>query len=499
MTAIGGDDFLFHVQLMLQTIGINSTIHTSLVSSITIYATKDCVPNRWNPGVTVLFTEDLVRTADTYCFTEPKRGRGVFNGVLTGQCTEIYEWHSKDEYACCSLASINLKSYLYRSSTVRNDRGDGAVTFDFERLHANVKLVARGLDSIITSNQYPVAECKKNANKYRPIGIGVQGLANVFMEMRIPFLSPEAERLDLEIFETIYHAALEASCELAAELGPYTQFEGSPVNQGLLRMDLWLHNQLRLRAYGVDNGLLAAMSQYGFTSTPDGMGVSAISNLEPTIAELPTYRGARILSGRYDWDAMRVRAAAGTRNSLLIAPMPTVTTSILLGNCESFEPLPMNIYTKSTGTGKSTECNDYMVRHLVELGLWNDAMKNRIIANDGSLTGIESIPVEVQKVYETVWEMKQTAIMRRAAMRHVFIDQGQSLNIHLRNNSNAYLRGVLTLGWELGNNTGSYYIRTPPAAEPLKNNIAEVREQQQWAVVSADGPVCTPGCDSCGS
>jgi ribonucleoside-diphosphate reductase alpha subunit len=417
-------------------------------------------------------------------------------------CTEIFEWHDKDEYACCSLASINLKSYVLKAAAE-----DVLARFDFARMHKNVKLVVRGLDRIITSNQYPVPECRKNANKYRPIGIGVQGLANVFMELRIPFLSPEAERLDLEIFETLYHAALEATCELAEELGPYEGFEGSPASEGLLRMDLWLQNQLRLREYST--GVIETMAGYGFcansASTDSASTDSASTDSASTdmSAPDPTYRGSRILSGRYNWDSLRDRASRGMRNSLLVAPMPTVTTSILLGNYESFEPMPMNIYTSSRSVGKVTECCEYMVKHLIELGLWNDAMKNRIIANDGKLSGIESIPAEVRNIYMTVWEMKQTAIMRRAALRHVFVDQGQSLNIHLPDNSSRYLRGVLNVGWELGNNTGSYYIRTPPASDPLKNNIAEVRAQeapaQQWNVISSDGPVCTPGCDSCGS
>jgi ribonucleotide reductase alpha subunit len=466
-------------------------------------------------------------------------------------CTEIYEWHSKDEYACCSLASINLKSYVKApeavvgTNTTVSSHPNGEATsintllarFDFARMHANTKLVARGLDRIITGNKYPVPECKVGANKLRPIGIGVQGLANVFMELRIPFLSPEAERLDLEIFETLYHAALEASCEMAEEFGAYEGFEGSPLADGILRMDLWLQNQQRMEKYlPASTPVLTIMSQYGFTqsdtsreNTDSPQGSSCEQNTDSpqgiireqnkvresacregtvrgqsTGRTNPSYCGSKVLSGRYDWDAMRARVRKGVRNSLLIAPMPTVTTSILLGNYESFEPAPMNIYTKSIMSGKFTEANEYMIKHLIELGLWNDAMKNRIIANNGSLVNIESIPPNVQAIYTPVWEMKQTAIMRRAALRHVFVDQGQSLNIHLSDNSNAYLRGVLNVGWELGNNTGSYYIRTPPAVEPLKNNIAEVRAQNestapQWKVLSDEGSTCAPGCDSCSS
>jgi ribonucleotide reductase alpha subunit len=293
------------------------------------------------------------------------------------------------------------------------------------------------------------------------------------MKLRIPFISPEAERLDLEIFETIYHAALEASCELAQEegLGTYHKFEGSPYSQGVLRMDMWIENQERMLEHS-NNGLLAVMNQYGFT------------------------RGCqRVLSGRYDWTKMREQVSKGIRNSLLVALMPTVTTSILMGNNESFEPIPANLYTKSILAGKFTETNNYMIEHLIEIGLWNVAMKNRIIMNNGSLEGIEEIPREVRDIYRTVWDMKQTAIMRRAALRHVFVDQAQSLNIHLADNSNANLRGVLNVGWELGNCTGSYYIRTTPQTDPLKNNLAEVKSADKWTVLSTAGATC----DSCGA
>lgn len=536
-------DFLLQVRLMLQTIGVDSKVtlgnkagkrqmpdgkggsaeydckdlYRLLVSSVELTKLQELgfIPHRLkldeqkpqrsaSQFIKVVSIEDLGRNSDTYCFTEPKVGRGMFNGVLTGQCTEIYEWHSKDEYACCSLASINLKNYVLPAGSVASNATTDLKTllsrFDFARMHSDVKLVARGLDRIISYNQYPVPECEVNARRFRPIGIGVQGLANVFMELRIPFISPEAERLDLEIFETLYHAALEASCDLASELGPHDKFEGSPLSNGVLRMDLWLQNQERMKF--VNNGLIDLMSGYGFNGRYD-MHIDATSNVRPQ-AYGHTYRGSAVLSGRYDWDAMRFRVQRGVRNSLLIAPMPTVTTSVLLGNYESFEPMPMNIYTKSVISGKFTECNDYMVKHLTELGLWNDVMKNRVIANNGSLAGIAEIPKYVQEIYSPVWDMKQTAIMRRAALRHVFVDQGQSLNIHLSDNSNGYLRGVLNVGWELGNNTGSYYIRTPPAGDPLKNNIAEVRNQnmpapRQWNVIAEEGPVCTPGCDSCSS
>ena len=410
-------------------------------------------------------------------------------------CNEIVQWHSKDEYACCSLASVNLSSYVRKNTEGVKSSEEILKLVDFDRLHHYTKMIVRGLDRFVSTNKYPVEECSRNAHKFRPIGIGVQGLANVFMKLRIPFLSPEAERVDLEIMETIYHAALEASCELADELGTYHHFEGSPYSNGILRMDLWAKNQHRLQRHA-DNRLIETMSKYGFSLRED-----VTHNRCGAASTDVSFRGAKLLSGRYDWDLMRARVSRGIRNSLLIALMPTVTTSILLGNNESFEPIPSNIYTKSTLAGKWTESNNLMVEHLIELGIWNDLMKNKIIANDGSLTGVEGVPEDVAAIYAPVWEMKQTSIMRRVAMRHVFVDQSQSINIHLADNSNAYLRGVFHIGWELGNCTGSYYIRTRPATDPLKNNIAELKAAKNETATKTDGPVCTreAGCDSCGS
>lgn len=354
-------------------------------------------------------------------------------------CSEIMEWHSKDEYACCSLASVNLKKFITTD-------GANKYTYDHKSLHDNVRLIVRGLDNIISVNKYPVEECKRNAHGYRPIGIGVQGLADVFMMLRLPFLSAEAAALDVEIFETIYHAALTETCALAQTRGCYSGFETSPASRGVIRPDLWVENQTLLQTIGV--GILGRFSQY----IRDGVFVG---------------------TGRYNWSQMRTCVKSGMRNSLLVALMPTVSTSALLGNNESFEPLPSNIYTVNKMSGKYTVSCSYMVNHLIELGIWSDKIKNKIIDNSGSLTGIVEIPSYIQEIYKPVWEMRQTEIMARAALRHPFVDQGQSLNIHLNLNADAFLRGVLWTGWELGNCTGSYYIRTRPATDPLRNNIAE--------------------------
>lgn len=325
-------------------------------------------------------------------------------------CAEIMEVSGGDSYACCTLASINLPKFL---------TPDG---FDFEHLHKVVKVMVKNLDQITTFNDYPVEECRNNNLRYRPIGIGIQGLANVFCELKLPFCSAAAEELDLNIAETIYHAALTSSVELSYKYGAYEGFENSPAAKGLLQFDLW--------------------------------------------GERP--------SDRYDWNLLKEQIREqGLRNSLLIALMPTVGTSQIFGNNESFEPFQQNIYTKTTLFGKYQFTNNSMVKHLSELGLWTPELAQKIISNGGSVLGIAEIPAHIQNIYKTVWELPQRDLMLRAAKRGRFIDQSQSLNIYLKDNSNKYLRSIFLYGHEIGLKTGSYYIKTQPRVDTMKNNIAE--------------------------
>lgn len=364
-------------------------------------------------------------------------------------CCEIMEWSSEYSYACCTLASINLKKFLIKINGI-----DGSTHYEIDhtKLHEVVRLVARNLDIIIDINKYPVVECFKNSRDFRPIGIGIQALADVFCEMRIPFISHEAARIDVEIMETIYHAALEESMERAKTKGAYSEFEGSPASRGLLQFDLWERD---LKARNI--------------SIFDGTGLKSI------------------LSGRYDWGALKTLIVKhGLRNSLLVALMPTVSTSQIMGNNESFEPYAANIYTKTTLGGKFMVSNNAMIRHLVELGLWNESLKNRIITNDGSINGTDSqgndlfpeIPARVKEVYKTVWELSQRELMRRAAIRGAFVDQSQSFNVHLRDNSNKYLRTVFLWAHDFGLKTGSYYIRSRAAVNVLKNNLSVVKQAE---------------------
>ncbi|CCJ29155.1 unnamed protein product [Pneumocystis jirovecii] len=323
-------------------------------------------------------------------------------------CTEIIEYSSPDEVAVCNLASIALPTFI--------DKG----IYDFQKLHDVTKVVARNLNKIIDVNYYPVEEARRSNKRHRPIGIGVQGLADAFLSLRMPFDSPHAKELNIKIFETIYHAALEASCELAQEEGPYETYEGSPASQGILQYDMW--------------------------------------NVVPT--------------DLWDWDSLKVNIARyGLRNSLLVAPMPTASTSQILGFNECFEPYTSNIYSRRVLAGEFQVVNPWLLKDLVDLGLWNDIMKNRIIANNGSIQNIPSIPAEIKALYKTVWELSQKTIIDYAADRGAFIDQSQSLNIHIRDPSFGKITGMHFWGWRKGLKTGMYYLRTQAASAPIQFTV----------------------------
>jgi ribonucleotide reductase alpha subunit len=349
-------------------------------------------------------------------------------------CTEIVQYSDDTSYACCCLASVNLAN-LYCEKTD---------CMDYESLHDTVEHITHVLDNILTNNDYPVDECIANVQNYRPVGIGVQGLADLFNKMKIPFDSPQAAAIDVRIFETLYHAALTASCELAKIRGAYPAFAGSPASKGILKLDMWRKMQAKLET---------------------GLSVDE----------------------HYDWATMRTQVMGGIRNSLLIAPMPTAMTAIIMGNNESFEPCFSNLYVKNTSVLKYTRHNKHMVSHMRELGLWDKEMLANIIDNGGSVQNIPRIPPAVQAIYKTVFEIKQNDILRRASLRSAFIDQSQSLNIHLNTNANSVLYGVFLTAWKLGLTTGSYYIRTKSKTTALRNDQVAVEE------------VCAIGCTSCSS
>jgi len=353
-------------------------------------------------------------------------------------CTEIMQYTSDKEIAVCNLASIALPKFVVDEK------------FDHKKLFEVTYQVTRNLNRIIDLNYYPVEEARYSNMKNRPIGIGVQGLADAFFKLRVPFDSEQARSLNKEIFETIYYASLTASTDLAKEFGAYESYEGSPVSQGLLQHDLW------------------------------GAGVSA----------------------RWDWTTLRAKIKQyGVRNSLLLAPMPTASTSQILGNNECIEPITSNIYTRRVLAGEFAVVNKYLVKDLMRMGLWNEEMKDRIIAHNGSVQYIQEIPTDLKELYRTVWEIKQKSILEMAADRGAFIDQSQSLNIHMEDTNFGKLSSLHFAAWKLGLKTGMYYLRTRPAVDAIKftiKNPTQKTEAEQAAamVCSLENP---EACVSCGS
>mmetsp|Transcript_31835 Transcript_31835/g.82446 ORF Transcript_31835/g.82446 Transcript_31835/m.82446 type:complete len:508 (-) Transcript_31835:321-1844(-) len=349
-------------------------------------------------------------------------------------CTEVVEYTSPDEVAVCNLASLALPMFV-------DPAVDGG--FDFETLKEVTKVVTRNLNKVIDLNYYPVPEARKSNMRHRPIGIGVQGLADTFLKMKLPFESEDAKKLNVAIFETIYFAACEASAELAAVEGPYETFAGSPASEGKLQFDLW----------------------------------------------------GTVPSDRWDWTSLKAKIAqTGMRNSLLTAPMPTASTAQILGNNESIEPYTMNMYTRRVLAGEFVQVNKHLVKDLIQLGCWNDALKQRIMAANGSVQGIEEIPKELREVYKTVWEIKQRSIVDMAADRGPYIDQSQSLNIHMANVTAPKLSSMHFHGWRRGLKTGQYYLRSQAATDAIKFtvDVATVAASNTKSVAAAnpDDGIC---------
>lgn len=349
-------------------------------------------------------------------------------------CTEIIEYTSPDEIAVCNLASMSLPAYL-------DDRGG----YDHATLHAVTKVVTRNLNKVIDLNFYPVFETKTSNVRHRPIGIGVQGLADVFMRLRLPWGSAGARQLNREIFETIYHAAVEASMELAREQGPYSTFTGSPASQGRLQFDLWYEERC------------------------------AKGEALPSTSE-----AVYCTSGRYDWAALKQQVIKyGLRNSLLLAPMPTASTANILDNTEGFEPIPSNLFKRNVLSGEFIRINRHLVRELIARGLWNEAIKNRIIAAEGSVQDVPGIPDDIKELFRTVWEISQRHTIDLAADRGAFVCQSQSLNIYLRDATLAKLTSMHFYGWEKGLKTGSYYIRQTAARQAQKVTVDASMEKER--------------------
>jgi ribonucleoside-diphosphate reductase alpha chain len=490
-------EFLKNVKLLLQTCGINPKIKLSqnrdksylpdgkggykyfdvkpiyrlLITSCDLYNLRlngfspkrlKCCSNKPTRDakqfIKILKVEYNNRIDDTYCFTEPKKHMGVFNGILTGQCTEILEYSDDKETAVCNLASIALPTFV----------NENTKEFDYEKLHEVAKVVTNNLNKVIDVNFYPTEKTQRSNMLHRPIGIGVQGLADAFILMDIPFHSDKAKEVNKLIFETIYHAALEKSNEISIaikeqyssqidfnsdvqliyetkytnglkhglktkHIGAYQSFENSPASKGILQFDMW--------------------------------------GVEPT-------------PGRYDWQALRQSIIEhGMRNSLLLAPMPTASTSQILGFNECFEPFTSNLYSRRTLAGEFVVVNKYLMKELIELGLWNEQIKNNIIANKGSVQQLSMLSEHIKNKYKIVWEMPMKHLIDMSADRGAFICQSQSMNLWVEDPTYNTLTSMHFYSWKKGLKTGIYYLRRKAkhqaqqfTIEPEKKKVEEKDE-----------------------
>lgn len=481
---------------------------------------------------TVDKVEFIRRFDDTYCFNEPKRHMGVFNGILTGQCTEIIEYSDENETAVCNLGSIALPrfvehptiqgsftvysrsnckfcqmaiSYLkrlnlsyriinadddsmrtgifhalsekarsvgkefkhtvpqivYKEKTDESSRYIGGYedliheikpTYNFDKLYDITRILTRNLNRVIDLNFYPTDKTKRSNMRHRPIGIGVQGLADTFALMNITFTGDEARKLNQHIFETIYYASLKESVQLAQEEGPYETFQGSPMSKGILQFDMW-------------------------ERTP-----------------LTTQNG----NWRYDWDTLRNEIqTVGIRNSLLVAPMPTASTSQILGYNECFEPFTNNIYMRRTLAGEFIVVNKYLLRELLDLKLWNKEMKNKIISANGSIQGIKEIPIQIREKYKIVWEMSMRTLIDLASDRGAYICQSQSMNLWMEEPNYKALTSMHFYTWSKGLKTGIYYLRTKAKASAQKFTVEPVNQSSSTSTSSKDKEEEEESCEMC--
>jgi len=340
-------------------------------------------------------------------------------------CTEIMEYTSPDEVAVCNLASIALPMF------VKNGE------FDHKELYKITKQIIRNLNKVIDRNYYPVKEAENSNMRHRPVGLGIQGLADAFIMLRMPFTSDKAKKLNQEIFETLYFAAVESSMELAKIEGPYSSFEGSPISKGEFQYNLW-----------------------GLTDNDT--------------------------SGRWDWSKLRDKVVKhGVRNSLLMAPMPTASTSQILGNNEAFEPYTSNIYSRRVLSGEFIVVNKHLLKDLVSLGLWDDDLKDAIMRANGSVQGIDIIPDDIKELYKTVWELSMKDIIDMSRQRGYFIDQSQSLNLFMEGATFAKLTSMHFYAWKSGLKTGMYYLRTKSAVDAIKFTLkSEKKEKEESSQVA---------------
>lgn len=487
------ENFMKKIFYMLQTLGITSNIYESSTKIYTLIIDCSSVVQLINLGLSpkildisnikqpYLKTNKFVRVTavldndecdDTYCFNEPLEHKGIFNGILTGNCSEIVQYSSPEEVAVCNLASICLPTYIENQ------------VFNFEKLHEVVKIITKNLNKVIDVNFYPLEKCRVSNLRHRPVGIGIQGLADAYILMRYPFDSEEAKQLNILIFETIYHAAVEQSMEIAKTRHDMIQSSNDILNKISLN-----HNEFE--NISSNNKYL---NYNEFDPLPDSKYPGAYASFDRS----PASQGQLQFdlwktipsSGRYNWDKLKQDIIKyGMRNSLLISPMPTASTSQIMGFSESFEAITSNIYKRKTKAGEFVLVNKYLVKDLIKLNLWDSNIKNNIVLNDGSIQHITEIPEDIRALYKTTWEIKQKVIIDQAADRGVYICQSQSMNLFIADPDFQKLSSMHFYSWSKGLKTGVYYLRSKTQAKQQKFTIEPVNIKPNKVVCTDE--VCT--------
>jgi ribonucleoside-diphosphate reductase alpha chain len=376
---------------------------------------------------------------DTYCFNEPKEHKGIFNGIITGNCAEINIYTDKNNIGVCNLASICLPKFVEINE-------NNEVFYNYEKLYKITKVIVKNLNKVIDNNVYPVKEGFQSDSVNRPIAVGVQGLADVFFKFKIPFTSDRAKEINKLIFETIYYAAVESSCDLAKEYGYYKNYPTSMTAKGQLQFDLW--------------------------------------NVVP--------------SNLWNWQELRNKVKQyGLYNSLLTALMPTASTSQIMGNSEMFEPITSNMFTRNTLSGTFQIINKYLIKDLIELNIWNDNLKQKIIAYNGSIQNIDEIPKNIKDIYMNIWELKQKDLIDMDAARSAYVCQSSSSNRYMSNPTNNKLTSMYIYCWDKGLKTGCYYLRTQSGASAVKFTVdvdilKEINKKNiKKEVIECTDDVCT--------
>lgn len=475
--------FLKTVSLMLQTLGVQAcvssykasnrlTINTSNLTHLRAlgFAPKRLVlsniksfSHNLNAYVRVAGIEDNAYYDDTYCFTEPLEHKGIFNGILTGQCSEIIEYSSPDECAVCNLASICLPTFIR----------DGV--YDFAKLHDITKVITKNLNKVIDLNYYPIEKAKVSNWRHRPIGIGIQGLADVFAILKMPFDSDEAAKLNKDIFETIYHGAVEASMEIAKKRHEFARRIGNDTNSR--------------------NELMAYLHYNEYDPKPDSRYPGAYSSFEGSPASQGKLQfdlwGIAQDDTRYDWTTLKNDIQVyGLRNSLFLAPMPTASTSQIMGFNESFEAFTSNMYKRKTLAGEFIILNKYLLNDLMKEGIWNMSLRDKLMVSDGSVQHIDEIPQHIKDIYKTAWEIKQKVIIDQAADRGIYVCQSQSMNLYMEDPDFKKLTSMHFYAWSKGLKTGVYYLRTKPRAQTQKFTLDPNLVKKKNVVCNAEDGVC---------